>query len=83
MRHQCALDGILKTSHLASAAIKQKMSLDLAAFIGKHLKFRQTVEYTGHELLELIEMYKIQFCNEEDSCALIEVPIPLKIVGES
>ncbi|KAI6229704.1 Serine/threonine-protein phosphatase [Aphelenchoides fujianensis] len=57
-------------------------SLDLNAFISRHLKFRQSVDYTGEELLQLIEMAKPAICHDRDTQSLIEVPIPLRIVGD-
>jgi diadenosine tetraphosphatase ApaH/serine/threonine PP2A family protein phosphatase len=59
------------------------MSLDLSAFIKKHLKFHETVEYAndGQELVQLIEMAKPILCREGES-ALAEVKIPVKIVGD-
>jgi diadenosine tetraphosphatase ApaH/serine/threonine PP2A family protein phosphatase len=60
------------------------MPVDLRLFISKHLKFHQTVDYKedGWELCELLEMAKAAFCRGNDASALIEVPIPLKIVGD-
>lgn len=55
---------------------------DLSAFINKHLKFRQAVEYDPQELFSLIELAKTTLCREGETCALIDVPIPLKIVGD-
>ncbi|KAI6173236.1 Serine/threonine-protein phosphatase [Aphelenchoides besseyi] len=56
--------------------------LDLHTFIGKHLKFRQTVEYTGDDLIQLLEMAKPYFCHDRDQQALIDVQIPVRIVGD-
>jgi hypothetical protein len=62
------------------------MTLDLCAFISKHLKFRKTVDYGegGAELLELIKIAKLTMCRQGDgaSVPLIEVPTPVKIVGD-
>jgi len=61
-----------------------KMPLDLTAFINKHLKYHHSVDYSsnGQELCELIDMAKLTLCRENETTALIEVPIPVKIVGD-
>jgi hypothetical protein len=60
------------------------MPLDLRAFIKKHLVYHEPVEYskTGTELLELVELAKTTLCRETEANALIEVPTPVKIVGD-
>lgn len=58
------------------------MPLDLAAFIGKHLAFKTAVDYRVEELEELLELAKQHFCRVRESAALVEVPIPVNIVGD-
>ncbi|KAI6192042.1 Serine/threonine-protein phosphatase [Aphelenchoides bicaudatus] len=62
------------------------MTLDLCEFINKHLKFRQAVDYgdEAQELMQLIEIAKTTICRQDDVAreALINVPIPVQIVGD-
>jgi len=60
------------------------MPLDLPSFINKHLKYHHSVDYesSGQELFDLIDMAKLTMCRGRETTALIEVPIPVKIVGD-
>lgn len=60
------------------------MWLDLRAFINKHLKFHKSVDYGdgGIELLELIDCVRTNLCQPDVCEALIDVPIPVTIIGD-
>jgi hypothetical protein len=73
-------------SSLAARRFVFIMPLDLCEFINKHLKYRKVVDYGegAEELIELIEVAKLTMCQQSDGASgpLIEVPIPVKILGD-